>query len=611
MTIAVPPWDECSEKRFCFEWSPENFQPIFPGETLYMYVEGGIQPYQWILSGADSDYFELTEVATWSQTNELRADTDAKDMTVDVSVMDSCGNVVIGTILCCGREADDPAIVYPDDRYIYVQYGVYAFMWDAKNNTYVDVPKDVSGTMVGTGNHLATDYDYFRYTLATDTSEPLYNLLTYVCDPPMENLRSSYLYKNWRDSADPDGDCYKCNYPLDLSYPGWAEPQPGSMVDTGTVDDTFGEMGAFVGLSDWLTENKTGSADCAQSGYPVDHVCEARALLFNYNVTPQIAAYDPTIPTNQHFWDVEYYLGPCYFSPINCNYAEGLEYAHLEYGVGSKMSILSPYWMGGTKVYQPIDGSQNLIRRIQRHCVVSAPIVEDGTTFEDTGYAYAEYYVTSIIPYYDFSMREKILRTENWSVFLWMGSHWENIPLRSTVAIGQLGTENYENGLDTWSQERNVRSNTLRAAAHIDLIGYYWHKNATDSYQSGYGSHNSDTKYPVLHCTYAQGYENLLGQAVVDPDHKYASCSIKIGSYSKRWAQIKDITDPPEVSVVAGCEYVEGGFGDEKVIESNNVIFEGAVKSVAEWHLMLRHDQGQHAADTLTLKSYQWDGIIP
>ncbi|MBA7670425.1 hypothetical protein ES703_78571 [subsurface metagenome] len=79
-----------------FIWPDYNPTEIDPGESKPVYVEGGVPPYTWSVSG---EGFSLAKDVTEDLVNTLHASPSACG-TALINVIDICGNETFGCVLC-------------------------------------------------------------------------------------------------------------------------------------------------------------------------------------------------------------------------------------------------------------------------------------------------------------------------------------------------------------------------------------------------------------------------------------------------------------------------------------------------------------------------------
>lgn len=96
--MKVPEYNSCDEEGYFFIYS---FNPDYvnPGDSALIWVEGGVSPFTWTVSGSD---FTFAEATTDVQYNVISLDpTIDVDVEADITVTDACGTVVTGHILSC------------------------------------------------------------------------------------------------------------------------------------------------------------------------------------------------------------------------------------------------------------------------------------------------------------------------------------------------------------------------------------------------------------------------------------------------------------------------------------------------------------------------------
>jgi hypothetical protein len=96
--VIVAPYNSCSDTGYFFIYS---FNPDYVGRgnSIVLYVEGGVPPYQWSVSGSA---FTLLSSETTEQWNIITCDpATAVEVTETVTVIDSCGTTVSGSVCAC------------------------------------------------------------------------------------------------------------------------------------------------------------------------------------------------------------------------------------------------------------------------------------------------------------------------------------------------------------------------------------------------------------------------------------------------------------------------------------------------------------------------------
>jgi len=84
--------DWCSQ----LVWPSTNPPDIEPGETKDIYISSGVPPYTWSITGTG---FSLGSSVTTGVSNTIHGSSEACGA-ADIQVIDRCGNVVAGVILC-------------------------------------------------------------------------------------------------------------------------------------------------------------------------------------------------------------------------------------------------------------------------------------------------------------------------------------------------------------------------------------------------------------------------------------------------------------------------------------------------------------------------------
>lgn len=92
----------CNDSSYYFRWK-RNEQYIAPGRKVTVEVQGGIGPFDWVVT--PSDDFHMVQATTAGRANEVYADLDVNCTCNDceVIVTDSCGNEVTGYIKCANQ----------------------------------------------------------------------------------------------------------------------------------------------------------------------------------------------------------------------------------------------------------------------------------------------------------------------------------------------------------------------------------------------------------------------------------------------------------------------------------------------------------------------------
>ena len=147
--MIVPPYNSCSDEGYFFIWS---FNPDYVnrGDSVVLWVEGGVPPYDWQVSGIT---FTLAQSITADQCNVVTATAlVVTDVVETVTVIDSCGTVVSGTVCCCGvatpccdtlpaitYSADNPEIFKAGETWeIVIEGGCPPFKWETLPPAYSD-----------------------------------------------------------------------------------------------------------------------------------------------------------------------------------------------------------------------------------------------------------------------------------------------------------------------------------------------------------------------------------------------------------------------------------------------------------------------------------------
>ena len=114
--LIVKEFTSCGSTGYFFIYS---FNPgyLSKGNSIVLWVEGGVGPFQWNVSGSDFTFTDADD--QWAVIKA--SETVPQDTTETVTVTDSCGTSVTGTVCACDADAvpccdNPPPILYDSDN---------------------------------------------------------------------------------------------------------------------------------------------------------------------------------------------------------------------------------------------------------------------------------------------------------------------------------------------------------------------------------------------------------------------------------------------------------------------------------------------------------------
>ena len=118
--IPTPSFISCDTKGYDFTIGRFN-RFIFIGRPMIAFVNGGVPPYTWTITGNE---FDLAQAVTSSQFNRIvtNGNTVVRDSVEEVTVSDSCGQEATFIVTCCSRYlcCDQQTIPFRVDQIDYV-----------------------------------------------------------------------------------------------------------------------------------------------------------------------------------------------------------------------------------------------------------------------------------------------------------------------------------------------------------------------------------------------------------------------------------------------------------------------------------------------------------
>jgi hypothetical protein len=244
----IDPYDSCDQAGYMFSRASGIFN-VFIGRDTILYVNGGVPPYTWSITGND---FDLDKTVTTVQYNLVRANanTVVRESAEEITVTDSCGNEATffvqccSTYTCCEEFADvftvDDIDSFGDAGYkiIKVYTGCPPFSW---------ISEDLSKA------YFKSRYTNSRTNILYYAIDEPYGCAYNVTDSCGNVANGSITYPDWF-------------FPNNCGmWDGYNLPDPGFELTTGADDYTYWNFNPHnVGKA--YDFNSNGWVDCYKDG---------------------------------------------------------------------------------------------------------------------------------------------------------------------------------------------------------------------------------------------------------------------------------------------------------------------------------------------------------